>query len=59
MSNESLDELVRRLTLSRQQLREKCEASIAESKATIEHSRKLIKQSYYIPNKADLVKKPY
>ena len=57
MTNESLDELVRRLTLSQQQLREKCEANIAESKI-VEHSRKLIEQSYIILNKAESVKKP-
>ena len=58
MTNESLDELIRRLTLSQQQLREKCEANIAESKKIVEHSRKLIEQSYIILNKAESVKKP-
>jgi hypothetical protein len=55
---ESLDDLLRRFTLSQQQLRERCEANIAESKRIVEHSRKLIEQSYIILNKAGLVRKP-
>jgi hypothetical protein len=45
------------LALSRQQLRESCEATIAHSKKSIEHSHKLIERSLVILNKAEGKKK--
>jgi hypothetical protein len=53
----SFEELFSTLALSRQQLREICEANIAHSKKSIEHSRKLIERSLVILNKAEGKKK--
>jgi hypothetical protein len=53
----SFEELLSTLALSRQQLRDSCEANIARSRKSIEHSRKLIERSLVILNKAEGKKK--